>query len=338
MKLSFKTYTVEIQNMMYGFGDSRRPSEESASVVEEIVQSQMTQILTRAYEVAKERKTGNNVIVNMEDIIFLMRKSPVKIQRLFKYLSIRDTMSQMSTQNNSEESAVALSGGGDKRVKRCRDFIERIDTDGQLLAAVEERLYDEVRITRLKRLDIMSRDLDERKYAEFTKARQANFRGNKFPSKFYEWIMQSLSDTEEIKIDKLALEILSYLAYETIGHIIDLCLCIRMERSSSQGSHDAVARQMAPIAINPHFPMVQDSSLHGVVEPVSSGNDSTPTTASNGTSTNTNNASKDQLVNTCAIEPWEIREVVRRFQQRPSAFNLYTRDENRSKNCPIFAL
>ena len=54
------SYTTEIRDMMFGFGDFPHPSLESATLVEEIVREQMVEVLFRAAEVADTR--GSRVI------------------------------------------------------------------------------------------------------------------------------------------------------------------------------------------------------------------------------------------------------------------------------------
>ena len=81
-------FVDEIQSMLYGFGDSRRPKIETAILVDEIVRKQMTEILTKAIEVSYQR--GSHGTVGVEDIAFLMRKNPLKVQSLYRHLSIKD--------------------------------------------------------------------------------------------------------------------------------------------------------------------------------------------------------------------------------------------------------
>ena len=65
--------------MLFAFGDNRIPKTETASLVEDICQQQMAEIVTRASEVTQTRGASE---IGIEDLLFLMRRSPVKIQRL----------------------------------------------------------------------------------------------------------------------------------------------------------------------------------------------------------------------------------------------------------------
>eukprot|EP00096_Caligus_rogercresseyi_P000733 TRINITY_DN11240_c0_g1_i1.p1 TRINITY_DN11240_c0_g1~~TRINITY_DN11240_c0_g1_i1.p1 ORF type:complete len:299 (-),score=85.89 TRINITY_DN11240_c0_g1_i1:146-1042(-) len=297
-------YVKEILQMMHGFGDARRPRQDSASLIEEIVRGQMHSLLRKALDVQVQRESS---LIGVEELLFTLRKSPIRIQRLLKYLSVRDTVSSLTDESPGGEDS--------KRMKKCREFLEKLDTDGSLLDALDQRLVDDVRASRLSRLDFLSRDLDERKYAEFTRARQANFRGPKFPRQFHTWIARDLGG-EEIRISKFALEVLSYLSYETVGTLVDMALVLRGERSHST---DPVARQMDPLSVNPQFPMVQ---IHKFSEEV------LPPPLDIGLKADDS-----------ALCPWEIRQVVQRIQTRLQPLEWYTRGEKRGiSSCPLFVV
>ena len=69
--------------MLFAFGDSRNPKQETASLIEEICQQQMAEIVVRASDVASNR---GSLTIGIEDLLFLMRRSPIKIQRLVKVI------------------------------------------------------------------------------------------------------------------------------------------------------------------------------------------------------------------------------------------------------------
>ena len=81
-------FVNEIQSMLYGFGDSRRPRTETAVLVDEVVRQQMTEVISRAIKTSYQR--GANGTVGVEDIAFLLRKNPLKVQSLYRHLSIKD--------------------------------------------------------------------------------------------------------------------------------------------------------------------------------------------------------------------------------------------------------
>jgi len=72
--------------MMHGFGDSSEPLLESAKIIEDVVLQQMKAIVRRACEIADRRGSKKSNIINGEDLLFLLRKDKVKLQRIVKYL------------------------------------------------------------------------------------------------------------------------------------------------------------------------------------------------------------------------------------------------------------
>jgi len=178
----------DTQQMMFAFGDFRRPNPESASIVEQVVLAQLRSILHLATAVAAQR---NSKILIIEDILYLMRKSPVKIQRLVKYLKAKDKVFEMSLLEKGEANT-------DKRMsntKRCRNYLEVIDETGVILSACDQEYNDQLYHERLVRFDKMSKNMDERKYMEFCKARSVSFRG-----KYSQWFQAALQEV----VDNLA--------------------------------------------------------------------------------------------------------------------------------------
>lgn len=80
---------LDIRQMMHGFGDSSEPLFESAKIIEDVVLQQMKAIIRKAWEIADRRASQyskKSNIINAEDLIFLLRKDKLKLQRLLKYL------------------------------------------------------------------------------------------------------------------------------------------------------------------------------------------------------------------------------------------------------------
>ena len=96
---------------------------------------------------------------------------------------------------------------------------------------------------RLRRLDRVARSLDERRYADFARARQVGFLsstgvgrpGRIQQQRFLEWLTRDaeswmpgvgVGEAASCKIDRSGLEVLSYLAYETVGQIVEMSLLV----------------------------------------------------------------------------------------------------------------
>ena len=129
----------DTQQMMFAFGDCRRPNIETAKIVETVVLNQMTEIIHRAAEVSHNRGYKS---LQLESLLYLMRKSPQKIQRLIKYLGAKEITRKVKKDTDGETDE----GKGRSPVGRCKDFIETIDDTGKLLAACNEEYFDEYRI------------------------------------------------------------------------------------------------------------------------------------------------------------------------------------------------
>ncbi|XP_064618360.1 transcription initiation protein SPT3 homolog [Liolophura sinensis] len=260
-------FTTEIQQMMHGFGDSRRPLLDSAMLVEELVHQQMTTIAQQAAGVAMSR---NARFIGIEDFLFLLRKDKVKLRRLLRYMMLKDKTATLKSSQDEEEgneTGEKLSQPLKKRTKMCQDFLSNIDQTGELVALFEDDGLDEVKHDRLLRAELLTRSMTPTQYLEFCEARQVTF-CRKFKShRFKEWLLTGLH--LEVKPNALALEVLSYLAYETVAQIVDLSLLVKQDQSKCV--EEPVSASLPTICMN-----YQDT----VQFPAGSSPPSTPTQSS----------------------------------------------------------
>ncbi|CAK9795691.1 Transcription initiation protein SPT3 homolog [Anthophora plagiata] len=230
-------YTTEIRQMMHGFGDSSEPLIESAKIVEEVVLQQMRTIIKRACEVSERRGSlKKGISISAEDLIFLLRKDKIRLQRLMKYLELKEFKSSIHKAIDSdlaEDIVQTESLEGSKRKGPLHNFFSQIDNTGELFE--DASTTDEVKQQRCIRAEIMSRSMDEARYLKFSKARNASF-ANKNRHKFSDWIAVE----SDITISKQAYTILGYLAYETVAQIVDFALLVRQDQNKIYG--DAIDR------------------------------------------------------------------------------------------------
>jgi len=249
------SFAVEIRSMLHAFGDCERPSADTAAVVEAVVREQMTEILSMAWAASGRRGASH---VSLEDVLFLMRRNPIKVQRLLCNLATVDqarSLGQVSADAASNEN---------RRLARCCEFLAKIDTNGKLIKATMDELPDPARKERLRRWDRMAKSMDERKYLEFVKARQVGFAGAKMknPKKFHDWLVKYSpgGPADAPKLDNGALEILANLAYETVGQIVELSLIVKGENEAAslpEGLDPVHRLSLATQSVNPSFPFVQ---------------------------------------------------------------------------------
>ncbi|XP_050449616.1 transcription initiation protein SPT3 homolog isoform X1 [Cataglyphis hispanica] len=244
-------YTQDIRQMMHGFGDSSEPLFESAKIIEDVVLQQMRAIVSRACEIADRRAGSKKNIINGEDFIFLLRKDKVKLQRLLKYLELKELGgSVQKAMMNDAPQNVLDSEQLDSTKKKVpfQAFLEQIDNTGELLE--NSSTMDEIKRRRCIRADIATRSMDEMRYIKYSRARRVSFI-NKNRHKFSDWVGLD----GDITLSKQAYTILSYLAYETVAQIIDFTFLVRQDQNKMHG--DAIDRQrlnyVNPFTYKPYY-------------------------------------------------------------------------------------
>ncbi|KAK3754854.1 hypothetical protein QZH41_011346, partial [Actinostola sp. cb2023] len=330
----------EIQSMMYAFGDSRRPSPDSATLIEEIVHQQMSSVIIRAAEVTNMR---GGRFMSMEDILFLMRRDKDKLKRLIKYLTFKDLKNKTQKQTSNDDDdvldvAATSELKGSKRRKISYDFLSTIDHTGDLVSLFDDDDHDEVKQERNERADRLSRTLDHQQYMDYIECRQANF--NKKAGKFKEWI--DCGSLIDMKPNAPVMEIFSYLAYETVAQVVDLALLVKKDADGG----DMLTVSMPPVSSlsqiqtllstssatpmctsttpnhtppsTPTTPTTCSSALPFLPSPThsTSSTQSAPSTSSKSKSKKRKSKSSSsalQEISSDCIQPWHIREALRKF-------------------------
>lgn len=172
--------------MMFSLGDARRPLHETAVLVEDVVHTQLINLLQQAAEVSQLRGAR---VISAEDLLFLMRKDKKKLRRLLKYMFIRDYKSKIIKgidEDDLLEEKLSGSSGTNKRQKIAQDLINSIDQTGELLAMFEDNELDDVKQERMERAERQTRTMDSAQYAEFCESRQLSF-SKKLPNSETGW-------------------------------------------------------------------------------------------------------------------------------------------------------
>ncbi|XP_044531265.1 transcription initiation protein SPT3 homolog [Gracilinanus agilis] len=279
------SFALELQSMMFSLGDARRPLHETAVLVEDIVHTQLINLLQQAAEVSQLRGAR---VISPEDLLFLMRKDKKKLKRLLKYMFFRDYKSKI-VKGIEEDDLLEdkfSSSNVNKRQKVAQDFLHSIDQTGELLAMFEDDEIDDVKQERMERAERQTRMMDAAQYAEFCESRQLSF--SKKASKFRDWLDCS---SMEVKPNAIAMEILAYLAYETVAQLVDLALLVRQDMAPKAG--DPFSHAISATFIQYHA--------------------STESTAACGME-----AQSD------AIQPSHIREAIRRYGHKIGPVSPFT--------------
>ncbi|EDW84554.1 uncharacterized protein Dwil_GK13076 [Drosophila willistoni] len=202
---------TEIADIMRSFGDSDQPRTTSVKLVEQILQQQLRGIFNEASLVAMRRK--QNPCPSQADFEFLMRNHPVKIARMRKHLKDMRILKRF----------LSIRTG---RPQDFMDDLEQQEEDEELAIDVHE-LHDEDRMRRLFRADRISQILTGQQYLEFNEARKTSFycrHGEKIKNKFRRF----LDLPADLRIPTPTMNILAYLAHETIAAIVDYSILSRL--------------------------------------------------------------------------------------------------------------
>uniref|UniRef100_A0A8C7Y0Q0 SPT3 homolog, SAGA and STAGA complex component n=1 Tax=Oryzias sinensis TaxID=183150 RepID=A0A8C7Y0Q0_9TELE len=317
---SRNSFIPELQSMMFALGDARRPQHDTAALVEDIVHTQLITMLHQACEGATLR--GSRVI-SAEDILFLMRRDKRKMARLLKYLQFRDYKSKLLKSLEEEEllqdAGPAAVGGNQRRQRLAHDFLAWMDQTGELLSLAERQETDPVKQERMERLERQTRNMDPAQYTDFCESRQLSFA--KKASKFRDWLDCS---SLELKPNSIAMEVLSYLAYETVAQIVDLSLLVKQEMTCKTNpvSHVISASYIhysthAEVKKDPDSPEATPPSPPGSLhssKPLLQGNGSIDTRARQRKRKKSAPVSAEPPSG--AIQPCHIREAIRRYSYR----------------------
>ncbi|XP_027243238.1 transcription initiation protein SPT3 homolog isoform X4 [Cricetulus griseus] len=340
------SFAGELQSMMFSLGDARRPLHETAVLVEDVVHTQLINLLQQAAEVSQLRGAR---VISAEDLLFLMRKDKKKLRRLLKYMFIRDYKSKIIKgidEDDLLEEKLSGSSSTNKRQKIAQDLINSIDQTGELLAMFEDNELDDVKQERMERAERQTRTMDSAQYAEFCESRQLSFckYTSKKASKFRDWLD---CGSMEIKPNVIAMEILAYLAYETVAQLVDLALLVRQDMVSKAG--DPFSHAISATFIQYHN-SAEGACLKSCPDSPENTPPPTPTAPSSGSqhssratsgslgngstgqdSTKSKQRKRKKSTAACgveahsdAIQPCHIREAIRRYGHKIGPLSPFT--------------
>uniref|UniRef100_A0A665UMK6 SPT3 homolog, SAGA and STAGA complex component n=1 Tax=Echeneis naucrates TaxID=173247 RepID=A0A665UMK6_ECHNA len=295
--------------------------------VEDIVHTQLITMLHQACEGAALR--GSRVI-SAEDILFLMRRDKRKVARLLKYLQFRDYKSKLLKSLEEEEisqetdrwgAPTGATGGNQRRQRLAQDFLAWMDQTGELLSLSDRQDVDPVKQERMERLERQTRAMDQAQYSEFCESRQLSFA--KKASKFRDWLDCS---SLELKPNSIAMEILSYLAYETVAQIVDLSLLVKQEMTAKTNPISHVI-SASYIHYNTHteVQVKKDPDSPEATPPSTPGSSHASKLLPQGNGSLDGRARQRKRKKSCpatvepptgAIQPCHIREAIRRYNYR----------------------
>ncbi|XP_035760670.1 transcription initiation protein SPT3 homolog, partial [Neolamprologus brichardi] len=296
-------FIPELQSMMFALGDARRPLQETAALVEDIVHTQLITMLHQACEGAALR--GSRVI-SPEDILFLMRRDKRKLARLLKYLQFRDYKSKiLKTLDDEDTQAESGPAGANQRRQRlAQDFLVWMDQTGELLSLAERQEIDPIKQERMERLERQTRNMDPAQYAEFCESRQLSF-GKILNGPF----IRTLSPV---------LKCFSFV------QIVDLSLLVKQEMTAKTNPVSHVI-SASYIHYNTHAEVKKDPDSPEATPPSTPGSSHSSKPVLQGNGSVDGRARQRKRKKSCpatveppsgAIQPCHIREAIRRYNYR----------------------
>jgi len=221
-------YTPEISQMMFVFGEVQDPNIETVNLVEEIVRSQLIELIVQARGITARRGAKH---LAAEDLIFLIRHDRAKVNRLRTYLSWKDVR---KTAKNSDGD-----GGGAGEVETLEDGADdKLGGKAQKInfklpwefttvysevlkasrAADEDEDEDDIEaheasILRLKEADDATRQMTREEYRHYSECRQASFTYRK-AKRFREFL--NLPPHLDLRGTDDTADIVGFLAFEMV--------------------------------------------------------------------------------------------------------------------------
>ncbi|KAJ8654981.1 hypothetical protein O0I10_009377 [Lichtheimia ornata] len=240
-------FQSEIQQMMFVFGEVADPLQDTTLLVEDIVRSQVIELVIQAAAQASRR---NSRYLSAEDLIFLIRHDRAKVNRLRSFLSWKDVRKN------------AKGASGDDQVE---DVVEETNT-GKLHRSIiklpwelvnqftdviikpsnpddEEEDEDELEafndtIQRLRDADRVTRVMTREEYVHYSECRQASFTYRK-GKRFREWA--NMNAFVDVRPNDDIVDSLGFLTYEMVSKLTTTALQIKRDlitRKRKRGTDD----------------------------------------------------------------------------------------------------
>ncbi|KZP13452.1 TFIID-18kDa-domain-containing protein [Athelia psychrophila] len=222
-------YTQEISQMMFVFGEVQEPNHETVNLVEDIVRSQIIELIVQARALATRRGAR---YLSAEDLIFLIRHDRGKVNRLRTYLSWKDVRKHAKDSGGDGGGGVEVEtmedGADDKLTAKAQKITIKLPWEittiySEVLKNSGHQSDDEededdieaheASILRLKEADDATRQMTREEYQHYSDCRQASFTYRK-AKRFREFL--NLPPHLDLKANDDTVDIVGFLAFEMV--------------------------------------------------------------------------------------------------------------------------
>ncbi|KAI8339647.1 transcription initiation factor IID, 18kD subunit-domain-containing protein [Chlamydoabsidia padenii] len=246
VKRSKYRFQSEIQQMMFVFGEVSDPLPETTTLVEDIIRSQVIEIVIQASAQASRR---NSRYLNAEDLIFLMRHDRAKVNRLRSFLSWKDVRKNTKDGSGDPVEDMMEDTNAGKDGKLYRSIIklswELVNQFSDVIVKPnnpEDESDDEDEleayndsIQRLRHADEVTKAMTREEYVHYSECRQASFTYRK-GKRFREWA--NVSAFVEVKPNDDIVDSLGFLTYEMVSKLTAMALQIKRDLMEADGKKE----------------------------------------------------------------------------------------------------
>ncbi|KIK82419.1 hypothetical protein PAXRUDRAFT_832217 [Paxillus rubicundulus Ve08.2h10] len=222
-------YAQEISQMMFVFGEIQDPNHETVNLVEDIVRSQLIELIFQARALANRRGAR---YLTAEDLIFLIRHDRGKVNRLRTYLSWKDVRKHAKDGGGDGGGGVEVEtledGADDKLASKAQKITIKLPWEistiySEVLRQSGHQSDDEededdieaheASIQRLKEADDATRQMTREEYQHYSDCRQASFTYRK-AKRFKDFL--NLPAHLDLKANDDTVDIVGFLAFEMV--------------------------------------------------------------------------------------------------------------------------
>ncbi|KAL0073063.1 transcription initiation factor IID, 18kD subunit-domain-containing protein [Phycomyces blakesleeanus] len=239
-------FQSEIQQMMFVFGEVAGPLPETTLLVEDIVRSQVIEILVQAAAQATRR---NSRYLSAEDLIFLMRHDRAKVNRLRSFLSWKDVRKNAKDASGDQVDEMVEEATSGKLyrsiiklpwelVNQFLDVLvkpsnpeEESDDEDDLEAYMDS-------VQRLRDADEITRAMTREEYVHYSECRQASFTYRK-GKRFREW--SNMSSYVDVRPNDDIVDSLGFLTYEMVSKLTRTAIQIKNDLCRAGNSNSSIS-------------------------------------------------------------------------------------------------
>ncbi|EGO02212.1 hypothetical protein SERLA73DRAFT_86475 [Serpula lacrymans var. lacrymans S7.3] len=222
-------YSQEISQMMFVFGEVQDPAAETVNLVEDIVRSQLIELILQARALAARRGAR---YTSAEDLIFLIRHDRGKVNRLRTYLSWKDVRKHAKDSGGEGGAGVEVEtledGADDKLTTKAQKITIKLPWEittiySEVLRQSGHQSDDEededdieaheASIQRLKEADDATRQMTREEYQHYSDCRQASFTYRK-AKRFRDFL--NLPVQLDLRANDDTIDIVGFLAFEMV--------------------------------------------------------------------------------------------------------------------------